>query len=94
MYDDYTPIFRLQPVAHAGHDVWYEGEGRRMMVGKRIVIHTVIDLAVWVAGAFGTELPYCPVFAMFRVEKLYERVKGVSVGALRICTAGSRCGDD
>ena len=42
-YDD-PALLLVQPVAHAGHDVWYEGERRRMMVGKRVVVDAVVDL--------------------------------------------------
>lgn len=94
MYNDYAPVFGLQPVAHAGHDVGYEGKRRRMMVWKGIVVYTVVYLAVWIASAFGTELPYRPVFAMFRIEELDEGVERVTVCALRICATRARCGDD
>lgn len=94
MYNDYSPLFGLEPVAHAGHDVGYEGERRRMMIWEGVVVYTVVYLAIWVASAFCAKLPYRPVFAMFRVEELYEGVERISVCALRICAAGARCGDD
>lgn len=59
-----------------------------MVVRKRIVIHAVVNLAIRVAGAFSTKLPYSPVFAMLRVEELYEGVEGVSVCALGVGSAG------
>lgn len=71
MHYDYAPLLRLQPIAHAGHDVRYEGERWRVVVGKGVVVYAIVDLAVWIAGALCTELPYRPVFAMLRVEKLY-----------------------
>lgn len=57
------------------------------MVRKWVVVYTVVDLTVWVAGALSTKLPYRPIFAMLRVEELYEGVEGVSVCALRIGAA-------
>jgi hypothetical protein len=43
-----------------------------MVVREGVVVYAIVDFAVWVACTFGAELPYCPVFAMFRVEELYK----------------------
>ena len=59
------------------------------MVREGVVIYAVVDFAVRVASAFSTELPYRPIFAMFRVKELYEGVEGVSVCALRVGAAGA-----
>lgn len=64
------------------------------MVGERVVVYAIVYFAVWIASAFGTKLPDCPVLAMLRVEELYERVERVSVSALGVSAAGARCGDD
>ena len=59
------------------------------MVRERIVVYAIVDFAVWVARTFSAELPYRPVFAMFRVEELYEGVEGVSIRALWVGAAGA-----
>lgn len=87
MYDNNAALFSLQPVAHAGHNIWYEGEGRRVVVREWIVIYAVVNLTIRIAGAFGAELPYRPVFAMFRVEELHEGVERVSICTLWIGAA-------
>jgi hypothetical protein len=90
--DDYSSFLLMQPIAHAGHDVRYQREGWRVVVGEWVVIDAVVDFGVWIARPFGAELPYRPVVAMLGVEELYERVEGIPVCALRICTtrSGSR----
>ena len=65
-----------------------------MVVGKWIVIHAIVYLAVRIAGAFGAKLPNGPVFAMLRVQKLDERVERVSICALGIGATWARRGDD
>ena len=60
-----------------------------MVVRERVVVYTIVDLGVGVARSLSAELPYGPVFAMFGVEELYERVKRVAVCALRIGAAGA-----
>lgn len=55
------------------------------MVWPWIMPYAIIYLAVRVAGAFGAELPYGPILAMFVVKESYESVGGNTVGALRIC---------
>lgn len=54
------------------------------MIRPRIVPDTSIDSLVRVSGAFGPELPYGPIIAMFGVEKCNKAVEGVSVGPLGI----------
>jgi hypothetical protein len=64
------------------------------VVGERVVVDAVVDLGVGVSGALCTELPYCPVIAVLRVEKLDERVERIAVGALRVRAAwAGRCND-
>lgn len=94
MYDDHAAFFRLQPIAHAGHDVRYEGERRGMVIGEGVVVYTVVNLAVRVASAFCTKLPYRPVFTMFGVEELYEGVERIPVRALWIGATGARRSND
>ena len=89
MYNDYAPLLSFQPIAHASHDVRDNGEGRWVMVGERVVVYAIVYFAVWIASAFGTKLPDCPVLAMLRVEELDERIEGVSVCALRVGAAGA-----
>lgn len=60
-----------------------------MVVRERIVVYAIVNFTVWVACAFRTKLPNRPVFAMFRVEELDERIEGVSVCALRVGAAGA-----
>lgn len=56
------------------------------MVGEGVVVDAVVDFRVWVTRPFGAKLPYGPVVAMLGVEKLYERIKRVAIGALRVGT--------
>jgi hypothetical protein len=93
MYDDDPALLLVEPVAHAGHDVWYEGKGRRVMVREGVVVDAIVHLRVWVARPFGAKFPDGPIVAMLGVEKLYERVKRVAIGALRIRAARARCSD-
>ena len=39
------------------------------MVRPWEVVYAVVDLGIRVAGAFGSELPYCPVGAVFAIEE-------------------------
>ncbi len=55
-----------------------------MVVGPWIVSYSSVDLRVWVPCALGAELPYCPVDAMFIIQKLDEGVCGVAVGSLGV----------
>lgn len=93
MYDDDPPLLLMEPVAHAGHDVRYQGERRRVMIGEGIMVDATVDLRVGIARPFSAELPDGPIVAMFRVEKLYERVKRVAIGALRVGAARARSSD-
>jgi hypothetical protein len=63
------------------------------VIGEGVVVDAVIDLGVWVARPFGAKLPYCPVFAMLRVEKFDEGIERVAIGPLGVRAAGARCGD-
>lgn len=60
-----------------------------MVIGERVVVYAVVDFAVGIAGAFCAKLPYRPVFAMLRIEKLYEGIERVSVCALRVGATGA-----
>lgn len=64
------------------------------MIGEGVVVDAVIDLGVGVACSFGTELPNSPVFAMFGVEKLDKTIEWITICALWVRPAGSRCRDD
>lgn len=94
MYYNDPPLLLMEPVAHAGHDVWYEGERRRVVIGEGVMVDAIVDLRVGVARPFSAKLPYGPIVAMFRVEKLYERVKRVAIGALRVSATRARSSDD
>lgn len=94
MYHYDASLLLMQPIPHARHDVRYEGEWGRVVVRKRVVVDAAVDLRVWVARPFCAELPYCPVVAVLRVEKLYEGVKRVAVRALGIGAAGARSRND
>ena len=63
------------------------------MIGEGIMVDATVDLRVGIARPFSAEFPYCPIVAMFRVEKLYERVKRVAIGALRVGAARARSSD-
>jgi hypothetical protein len=58
-----------------------------VVVREWVVVDAVVDVRVWIAGSLGAKLPYGPVVAMLRVEKLDERVERVAIGALRVCAA-------
>ena len=49
---------------------------------------------VGIAGAFGAELPDCPISAVFIVEKLNEGGERVTVSKGGVCSAGTRGGND
>lgn len=55
------------------------------MIRPRIVPHPSIHSLIWIPGAFSTELPYSPVFAMFRIEEVDDPVEGVSICSLWVC---------
>ena len=52
-----------------------------------------VDLRVWVSGALGTEFPYTPIRAMFRIEELDKRIERVAISALRVGSRRARGGD-
>lgn len=56
--------------------------------------YSSVDLGVWVPCALGTELPYCPIDAMFIIQELDEGVCGVAVGSLGVGGRGTRCSND
>lgn len=64
------------------------------MIGEGIVVDTIVDFRVWVTSAFGAKLPYCPVFAVFRVEEFDQRVERIAVSALGISTTRAGGGND
>lgn len=65
-----------------------------MVIGPWIVSYSSVDLRVWVPCALGTELPYCPVDAMFVIQELDEGVCGVAVGALGVGRGWARRSND
>lgn len=64
------------------------------MIWPRVMSYPIVDFTIRVAGAFSTELPYCPIGAMLVVEKFHEGIGGVAVGALWVGRGGSGSSDD
>ena len=48
-------------------------------------MYSIVNFTVWIAGPFGTKLPYCPFVTMLMIEEFHEGVRRIAVGALRIC---------
>lgn len=65
-----------------------------MVVRPGEVVDSSIDLRVRVARTLGAKLPYAPIFAMFRVEKINQGVEGVAVGSFGIINGGAGSCDD
>ena len=53
-----------------------------MVVWPGVVVYSIVDFFVRVAGAFCAKFPYCPLVAVFVVEELDELVGWVAVGTL------------
>jgi hypothetical protein len=64
------------------------------MVRERVMVDSAIDFGVRIPRSFGAELPYCPVFAVFGVEELDERVERVAIVALGVGSARAGGRDD
>ncbi len=62
------------------------------MIRPRVVSYSVVYKLVRISRSFGSELPYSPVLAMFRVEKLDKTVEGIAIGALRVGLRGAGAG--
>lgn len=60
------------------------------MIRPRVVSDAIVDGIIRVAGAFCSELPYCPVFAVFGIEKRDELVEWIPVGELWVLLRGPR----
>lgn len=60
-----------------------------MMIRPWVVPYSAVDGLVWVASAFGAELPYGPVVAVLGVKESNKTVEGVTVGSLGIRLAGA-----
>jgi len=65
-----------------------------MVVREGVVVDTVVDFGVGVAGPFGAEFPYRPIVAVFRIKEFNESIEGVAVGPLGVGAAGARGCDD
>jgi len=59
------------------------------MIGPRKVSYPPIDSLVRIPRPLGPKLPYRPAVTMIRVEKGYQPVEWVAVGALRVGLGGS-----
>ena len=55
-----------------------------MVIGPWIVMYSIVNFAVWIAGPFGAELPYCPLVPMLIIEEFYKGIRRIAVGALRV----------
>lgn len=64
------------------------------MVWPWIMPYSPVHFGVRIAGAFCTELPYCPMLSMLVVEKFDESVSRIPVGALRVSGRWARGYDD
>lgn len=58
-----------------------------MVVWPGVVAYSPVDSLVGVSSALGAKLPYCPVVAVFGVEKGYEAIERIAVSALGVCLA-------
>ncbi len=65
-----------------------------MVVWPWIVSYSSVDFGVGVSGAFGTELPYRPIDAMFVVQEFDEGVCGVAVSSLGVGGGGTGGSND
>lgn len=60
-----------------------------MVVRPWIVVYPIINLAVWISGAFCAKLPYRPLISMLFVEELDQLFERGSVCELRVCPTRS-----
>lgn len=56
-----------------------------MVVRPGIVSHSAVDSFVGIPRSFGAEFPYCPIVAVFGVEKGDELVERIAVCELGVC---------
>lgn len=56
-----------------------------MVVWPGVVPHSAVDSFVGIPCSFGAEFPYCPVVAVFGVEKGNELVERIAVCELGVC---------
>ena len=54
------------------------------MIGPWIVMYSIVNFAVWIAGPLGPKLPYCPFVTMLIIEEFHEGIRRIAIGALRI----------
>lgn len=54
------------------------------MIRPWVMSDPVINKLVRISGTFATELPYCPILAVFRIEECDETIERITVGALRV----------
>ena len=52
------------------------------MVWPWEMVYAIVDFRIWVASAFGTELEYRPIRAMFVVKELHKLICGIPIGLL------------
>ena len=65
-----------------------------MMIWPWEMSYSIVDLAIRVACAFSSKLPYRPFGAMFVVKEFDEGVSWVAVSALRVCRGRAGCCND
>lgn len=64
------------------------------MVREWIVPYTIVHCRVWISCSLCPEFPDCPVILVFAVEKLDQRIEGVTVSSFRVCFARTGGCDD
>ena len=84
MHNYYVILVLMKPVSHASHYVGYQGEWRRVMIRKRVMVYPAIYLRIRVSRALGSEFPYSPIILVFVVEELDQSIKRVAVRSLRV----------
>ena len=72
----------LYPIAHARRQRRYNPERRRMVVRPWEMVYSMIDLRIWVTGAFGAELEYGPVGSVLVIQELDQLICRISVRLL------------
>ena len=70
----------LNPIPHGSHEIWNYGKWRRVVVGPRVVMYSIVHLGIRIASALCPKLEDGPFFAMFSIEKANELIEGISVG--------------
>ena len=76
-------IEAMYPVPHCSHEIGYDSKRRWVVVWPWEMVNSTVDLGVWVASAFCSELEDSPVFAMLTVEERYQLI-----GRVAICLLG------